>query len=164
LTRLTTPVTTSSIPTTSPTRSKLPHSNRPKDPNGDLQTTNPDTAGRIHSRWLSMLYPRLTLARSLLRDNGVIFVSIDDNEVHHLRLLMNEVFGEENFRNCIVVKRGIKNVQSQFEEVQSLSVGHEYLLCYSRSFDRKLPKLDKSHDAQKIGNGIRSGAAQSATP
>jgi len=68
-----------------------------KDPNGDLQTTNPDTAGRIHSRWLSMLYPRLTLARSLLRDDGVIFVSIDDNEVHHLRLLMNEVFGEENF-------------------------------------------------------------------
>ncbi len=68
-----------------------------KDANGDLQTSSPDTSGHVHSRWLSMMYPRLFLARQLLKDDGVIFVSIDDNEVHHLRLLMNEVFGEENF-------------------------------------------------------------------
>ena len=53
--------------------------------------------GHRHSRWLSMMYPRLFMARSLLRDDGVIFVSIDDNEVHHLRLLMDMVFGEGNF-------------------------------------------------------------------
>ena len=53
--------------------------------------------GQFHSNWLSMMYPRLFLARNLLRDDGVIFVSIDDNEVHNLRLMMNEIFGEENF-------------------------------------------------------------------
>ncbi len=64
---------------------------------GKLLTGNPETSGRYHSAWLSMMYPRLFLARQLLKDDGVIFVSIDDHEVHHLRLLMNEVFGEENF-------------------------------------------------------------------
>ena len=58
---------------------------------------NSKDSGHYHSNWLSMMYPRLFLARNLLRDDGVIFVSIDDNEVHNLRLLMNEVFGEENF-------------------------------------------------------------------
>ena len=98
-----------------------------KDPNGDLQVTNPDTAGRVHSRWLSMLYPRLTLARSLLRDDGVIFVSIDDNEVHHLRLLMNEVFGEENFVGQLIWEKGRKN------DAKLFSFGHEYMLVFARS-------------------------------
>ncbi|MBK6536202.1 MAG: site-specific DNA-methyltransferase, partial [Ignavibacteria bacterium] len=53
--------------------------------------------GQYHSNWLSMIYPRLFLARNLLKDDGVIFVSIDDNEVHNLRMVMNEIFGEENF-------------------------------------------------------------------
>ena len=53
--------------------------------------------GHYHSNWLSMMYPRLYLARNLLREDGVIFVSIDDNEVHNLRMIMNEIFGEENF-------------------------------------------------------------------
>jgi len=56
-----------------------------------------NTGGHKHSNWLSMMYPRLFLARNLLRQDGVIFVSIDDNEVHNLRLMMNEIFGEENF-------------------------------------------------------------------
>lgn len=64
---------------------------------GAKQSTNSETSGRYHSDWLNMMYPRLFLARNLLRDDGVIFVSIDDNEVHNLRMLMNEVFGEENF-------------------------------------------------------------------
>ncbi len=67
------------------------------DAEGLKQSTNTDTSGRFHSKWLSMMYPRLLLARSLLREDGVIFVSIDDNEAHNLRMLMNEVFGEENF-------------------------------------------------------------------
>ena len=67
------------------------------DAEGNLITSNPETSGRYHSSWLSMMYPRLFLARQLLRDDGVIFVSIDDHEGHHLHLLMNEIFGEENF-------------------------------------------------------------------
>ncbi len=58
---------------------------------------NSKDSGHYHSNWLSMMYPRLFLAKNLLRDDGVIFVHIDDNEVHNLRLLMNEIFGEENF-------------------------------------------------------------------
>jgi adenine-specific DNA-methyltransferase len=58
---------------------------------------NPEAAGRYHSDWLSMMYPRLKLVRNLLTDDGVIFISIDDNEVHNLRKLCDEVFGEENF-------------------------------------------------------------------
>ncbi len=60
---------------------------------GIRQNTNTETSGRYHSNWLTMMYPRLFLARNLLRDDGVIFVSIDDHEVHNLRLLMNEIFG-----------------------------------------------------------------------
>ena len=67
------------------------------DTDGNRLTSNPETSGRYHSSWLSMMYPRLFLARQLLRDDGVICVSIDDHEVHHLRMLMNEVFGDENF-------------------------------------------------------------------
>src|SRR3989339_235810 len=63
--------------------------------------------GHYHSNWLSMMYPRLFLARNLLRDDGVIFISIDDNEVHNLRLLMNEVFGEENFLGCMIWEKRI---------------------------------------------------------
>ena len=66
-----------------------------QDAEGNLLTSNPETSGRYHSRWLSMMYPRLFLARQLLREDGVIFVSIDDHEVHNLRMLMNEVYGEE---------------------------------------------------------------------
>ena len=64
---------------------------------GTATSTNKDTSGRYHSNWLNMMYPRLFLARNLLKDDGVIFVSIDDHEVHNLRMMMDEVFGEENF-------------------------------------------------------------------
>ncbi len=67
------------------------------DTDGKPLATNPRTSGRYHSNWLSMMYPRLSLAKNLLRDDGVIFVSIDDNEAHHLRQIMDELFGEENF-------------------------------------------------------------------
>jgi len=72
------------------------------DSEGNLQTSNPETSGRFHSTWLSMMYPRLFLARQLLTDDGVIFVSIDDTEFHNLRLIMNDIFGEENFVGTLV--------------------------------------------------------------
>ncbi|MEC9072953.1 MAG: site-specific DNA-methyltransferase, partial [Myxococcota bacterium] len=67
------------------------------DSDGVRVSSRVELDGRHHSRWLTMMYPRLVLARRMLREDGVLFVTIDDNEVHHLRMLMNEVFGEENF-------------------------------------------------------------------
>ncbi len=76
-----------------------------KNGDGDSTTTNKETNGRYHSDWLSMMYPRLKLAWNLLSEDGVIFVSIDDNEVHHLRMVMDEVFGGENFQGHIHWRR-----------------------------------------------------------
>ncbi|HDL18983.1 MAG TPA: site-specific DNA-methyltransferase [Bacteroidetes bacterium] len=90
---------------------------------------NSKDSGHYHSNWLSMMYPRLFLARNLLRDDGVIFVSIDDNEVHNLRLLMNEVFGEENFIDCIIWK---KRYGGGAKEKYLISL-HEYALVYAKS-------------------------------
>lgn len=97
------------------------------DAEGNLLTSNPETSGRYHSAWLSMMYPRLFLARQLLDDKGVICVSIDDFEDHHLRLLMNEVFGEENFVAQLVWEKGRKN------DAKLFSVGHEYMVIYAAS-------------------------------
>ena len=94
--------------------------------------------GHYHSNWLNMMLPRLFLARNLLRDDGVIFVHIDDNEVHNLRLLMNEIFGEENFRNCIAVRRGTKSVQAQFDSIDKLGIAYEYILLYTKKSDIRL--------------------------
>ena len=76
------------------------------DEKGNLLTSNPDTEGRKHSKWLSMMYPRLLLARKFLRKDGFIFVSIDDREIHNLRMLMNLVFGEENFIGSFIASKG----------------------------------------------------------
>lgn len=119
-----------------------------KDAEGNLLTSNPETSGRYHSSWLSMMYPRLFLARQLLRDDGVIFVSIDDHEVYNLRMLMNEVFGEENFRNAIFVSRVKKNIQER-EAVRTLNQGVDYILCYSKSADALIvpaKKLQKKEE------------------
>ena len=104
-----------------------------------------------HDKWLCMMYPRLKLLQRLLANDGFIFVSIDAFEFGHLKVMLDEVFGIQNFRNCIAVRRGVKNVQSQFEELQALSLGHEYILLYSKKTDAKLPKLTKAHKDVKPG-------------
>lgn len=90
---------------------------------------NSKDSGHYHSNWLSMMYPRLYLARNLLRDDGVVFVSIDDNEVHNLRMIMNEIFGEENFISEFIwnKKSGRQN------DARFVSKNHEYILCYCKS-------------------------------
>lgn len=90
---------------------------------------NSKDSGHYHSNWLNMMYPRLFLAKNLMRDDGVIFVHIDDNEVHNLRLMMNEIFGEENFVTEIVWQRtfATKNDSKYF------STEHEYILLYSKN-------------------------------
>ena len=104
-----------------------------------------------HDKWLCMMYPRLKLLQKLLADDGFIFVSIDVFEYANLKCIMDEVFGVSNFRNCIAVRRGIKNVQAQFDEVQALSLGHEYIYLYSKNPQAKLPKLSKAFEIEKAG-------------
>lgn len=101
------------------------------DSEGNRLSTNTQASGRFHSDWLSMMYPRLKLAWNLLKHDGVIFISIDDNEVHHLRMLMDEVFGEENFIGEIINKSNPRGSQEPF----GISTEHEYILCYSKSED-----------------------------
>ena len=95
------------------------------------QTTksNPETMGRYHTNWLNMMYPRLRLVANLLRDDGVIFISIDDGEVANLRKLCDEVFGEENFvAQMIWHSRQNKDNRN----ICGVSIDHEYILCYSK--------------------------------
>ncbi len=87
--------------------------------------------GQYHSNWLNMMMPRLYLAKNLLRQDGVIFVSIDDNEVHNLRLLMNEIFGEENFVESFVWRR--RKTQANLSKYTAPV--HDYILCFSKSKD-----------------------------
>ena len=88
---------------------------------------NSKDSGHYHSNWLSMMYPRLFLAKNLLRDDGVIFVHIDDNEVHNLRLIMNEIFGEENFGSCFIWEK-----RTNRENRKMVSSRHDYILCYRK--------------------------------
>lgn len=93
------------------------------------QTTksNPETMGRFHTNWLNMMYPRLRLAANLLRDDGVIFISIDDAELYNLKKICDEVFGEENYVATLVYDKNRKNDAKYF------SIGHEYMLVYFKS-------------------------------
>lgn len=97
--------------------------------NGVKIDTNTETDGRYHSNWLNMMYSRLLIARQLLREDGVIFISIDDNEVHHLRKLCDEVFGEENFVGAVVRATGTTTAQG----TNSLGKSFDYLLIYSKT-------------------------------
>lgn len=89
--------------------------------------SNPETEGRYHSNWLNMMYPRLKLARNLLTDDGVIFISIDDNEVENLKRVAHEIFGENNFVGAMIWAAGRKN------DSRLISTSHEYILVYARS-------------------------------
>lgn len=95
---------------------------------GKRMVANPETSGRYHSDWLTMMYPRLKLARNLLTDDGVIFISIDDNEGDNLKKVCDEIFGEDNFIDKIIWKN---KYGAGAKTVGFISV-HEYILCYSK--------------------------------
>jgi adenine-specific DNA-methyltransferase len=97
------------------------------DEEGRALTTNKKSDGRFHSKWLSMMYPRLRLARNLLKEDGVIFVSIGDNEIQNLKNLLNEIFGEENF-----VGNFIWNTDGHTDNQLEVKTNHEYILCYQK--------------------------------
>lgn len=103
---------------------------------------NSKESGHYHSNWLSMMLPRLYIARNLLREDGLIFVSCDDNEVHNLRCLMNEIFGEENLISQIIVQSNKRG-----QTYKDIAKTHEYLLVYGRSEEAPLFELPKLDDA-----------------
>lgn len=111
------------------------------------QTTksNPETMGRYHTNWLNMMYPRLRLAANLLRDDGVIFISIDDNEVDNLKKLCNEVFGEENFVAQLVWERAY----APKNDAKYISNSHDYVLMYVKSIENfqigRLPRTEEAN-------------------
>lgn len=102
-----------------------------KEQAGLSSQSNADTSGRYHSDWLSMMYPRLRLARELLRDDGVIFISIDDNEQKNLKELCDEIFGEASFvGQAVWQKRTSPDMRKRF------STGHEYVLIYVKDIEK----------------------------
>ena len=105
------------------------------DSEGNKISTNSDSDGRFHSNWLNMMYPRLRLARNLLKSDGVVFISIDDGEFNNLKKICDEIFGESNFRNTILTRRRVKSLNVQFAEdgLRTFNVGVEYILVYSKS-------------------------------
>lgn len=105
---------------------------------GKRFSDNLDTDGRFHSKWLNMMYPRLYLARNLLREDGVIFVSIDDSEVTALRSVLNAVFGEDCFISSTIIQANKRG-----QTYKEIAKTHEYLLIYSRSPEATLNELEK---------------------
>ena len=105
------------------------------DENGYRMVSNTQNNGRFHSDWLSMMYPRLKLARNLLSEDGVIFISIDENEADNIKKICDEIFGPENYRNQLLVRRRIKSLNLQFADdgLKSFNVGYEYIYVYSKS-------------------------------
>lgn len=111
------------------------------DAEGFKLSTNSETSGRYHTNWLNMMYPRLKLARNLLKDDGVIFISIDDNEVANLRKICDEIFGEENFIGQIIWKKK----QGGGNDSKYLVVEHEYILAYSKYVESFSLNLDTKY-------------------
>ena len=125
-----------------------------KDSEGRRFSTNTDTQGRYHSNWLNMMYPRLYIAKNLLREDGVIFISIDDNEQANLKALCDLIFGEENFVvNFIWKSRQNKDNRN----ITGMSNDHEYIFCYAKSINGRVVRGDNRKTEQYINpdNDIR---------
>lgn len=110
------------------------------DEEGNRLRRNLDSNPRYHSDWCSMMYSRLLVARTLLANDGVIFISIDDNEVHHLRKICDEVFGAGNFVAELIWEQGRKSMAAQ------VAINHEYCLVYSKENSERL-KFDAQYQA-----------------
>ena len=127
-----------------------------KDEEGNRPVADIETGGRFHSRWLSMMYPRLKLARNLLRDDGVIFISIDDGEVHNLRKICDEIFGESNFVANIVWQKKY----AATNDVKGFSTLHDHIIVYQKSgkFNRLLlPRTAEQNKPYKYDDGDGRG-------
>lgn len=127
------------------------------DAEGRKYSTNTEAEGRFHTKWINMMYPRLYLARNLLRDDGVIFISIDDAEQDNLKKICNEIFGEENFIETLIWKR-----RATAPNDRVLGKNHEYILVYCRNInninlnlqprDERLNQMYKNPDNDPRGS------------
>jgi adenine-specific DNA-methyltransferase len=125
------------------------------DEEGRKFSTNAETDGRFHSKWINMMYPRLFLARNLLRDDGVIFVSIGDHELHNLRSIMNDVFGEENYVNTVCVKAKPSAGASGGGEDKRLKKNAEFLLIFTKNRESASAlDLNKAFDETELSEHI----------
>lgn len=106
--------------------------------------------GQEHSIWLSLMRTRIELLWTLLRTDGMIFVQIDNRELHYLKVLMDEVFGRINYRNSIIVKKGVKNVSVQFDTVERLNAGYDTILMYSKEQSLRIPNLFGKADKNDV--------------
>ncbi|WP_258104669.1 site-specific DNA-methyltransferase [Marinoscillum sp. MHG1-6] len=116
-----------------------------KDEYNQRLVANPETAGRYHSDWLSMMYPRLKLARNLLSNDGVIFISIDDNEVHNLKRVCDEIFGDINFIANVIWERAFapKNDAKYFSD------SHDHILVFTKNIlEFEIGKLERSEESK----------------
>ena len=120
------------------------------DDEGRKYSTNTEADGRFHSKWMNMMYPRLFLARNLLREDGVIFIHIDDHEVDNLRKICDEIFGEENFIAQLVWK---SRQNKDNRTVTGASIDHEYVVCYGRRLRGGERKLDQYSNPDKDPRG-----------
>lgn len=123
-----------------------------KEQTNQISSSNPESNGRFHTDWLNMMYPRLLLAKNLLSDDGVIFISIDDNELENLKKICSEIFGETNFVGCLSVENNPKGRKNS----AFISVSSEYCLIYAKSisnayFIENVPK--KASDMCQDENG-----------
>ena len=116
------------------------------DDDGNRLVQNTESNGRFHTDWLNMIYPRLKLAKDLLTDDGVIFISIDDNEQENLKKICDEIFGEQNFLAQVIWERAYSpvNLKKHFSE------SHDYIICYAKSLElaacNGLPRSDEAND------------------
>jgi adenine-specific DNA-methyltransferase len=127
------------------------------DSEGNRVSTNTEASGRYHTDWLNMMYPRLRLARNLLTDDGVIFISIDDNEVDNLKKICNEVFGEDNFISILSVENNPKGRKNS----AFVSVSSEYCVIYAKNknsayFIENVPKNASDMIEDEEGNFVHS--------
>ena len=121
------------------------HNSGQYDEQGNQLVTNTESNGRFHTDWLNMIYPRLKVAKDLLSEDGVIFISIDDNEVDNLRKITDEIFGESNFMAHIIHKNNSMKNQSKY-----IGISTEYVLVYSKNIDG-LSKSQPKWRANKKG-------------
>lgn len=111
----------------------------------DPMQRNTESNGRFHTDWLNMIYPRLKVARDLLSDDGVIFISIDDNEVENLRKVCDEIFGEQNFITSIIIR-----ANSRGQTYNQIAKTHEYILVYSKTSTAELFDLEKDMEKSDL--------------
>ena len=138
------------------------HNSGQTDEEGNRLVTNTESNGRFHTDWLNMIYPRLKVAKDLLSEDGVIFISMDDNEIKNLKNICDEIYGESNFIAQVVWERAYSpvNLKKHFSE------SHDYILCYARQIDNAicngLPKTAEALDRYKNPDNDPRGPWKSA--